>query len=33
MEIEKDCSNKNLGETIIINSDNFPILNDIDLKI
>ena len=32
MEIEKDSSNENLRETIIINSDNFPILNDINLK-
>ena len=32
MEIEKDSSNENLRETIIINSDNFPFLNDINLK-
>jgi len=32
MEIEKDSSNENLRETIIINSDNFSILNDINLK-
>ena len=32
MELEKDSSNENPRETIIINSDNFPFLNDINLK-
>lgn len=32
MEIEKDCSSENLRDTIVINSDNYLILHDINLK-